>query len=57
MWIDFDDEESKPILIEITDNEEKQTEKQTIIIPTLDLYSKGVGDDTGNKQVTTFSYN
>lgn len=57
MWIDFDDEESKPILIEITDNEEKQTEKQTIIIPTLDLYNKGVGDDTGNKQVTTFSYN
>ena len=56
MWINLDDEESKPMLIDVTGNEEKQTGQQIIVTPVFDIYSKEVGNETGNKRITTFAY-
>ena len=56
MWIDLEDEESKPIPIDVIDNEGKLTGQQRISISTFDLYSKEVGDETENKRIITFSY-
>ena len=55
MWIDLDDDESKPMLINISDNEGKPTGKK-ILITVFDLYSKEISDDTGIKRITTFAY-
>ena len=35
---------------------EKHTDKQKIVIPAFDLYSKEIGDGNGNERVTTFAY-
>ena len=56
MWIDFDDEVSKPMIIDITNNKGKPRRKQRNVIPTFDLYSKEVDDSTGNKGITTIVY-
>ena len=56
MLIDLENEESKPMLIDISDNEGKPTGKQRIVISALYLYIKEVGDDTGHKRIITFAY-
>ena len=56
MWIDLDDEESKPMIIDITNNKGKPRRKQRNCIPTFNLYRKEVGDGTGNKWIATFVY-
>ena len=56
MWIDLDDETSKPMLHDIEDNEGNPTGRQRIVIPALDLYSKEVGACSGHNRVTLFAY-
>ena len=56
MWIDLDDEESAPLIHQVTDKKGNPTGQQKIIIPAFDLYSKEVGDGNGNERVTTFAY-
>ena len=56
MWIYLDDEESKFMLIDITDKDGKPTGKQRILILLFDLYSKKVDDGTGIKRITIFAY-
>ena len=56
MWKDIQDEQSKDMLVDIKDNEENLTDKQRIVIPAFDIYSKEVGERQGRDKVTTFAY-
>ena len=47
MWIDLDDEISKPMIHKIEDKEGNPTGQQRIIIPGFDFYSKEVGSGSG----------
>ena len=44
------------MLIDIEDSQGKPTGKQRILIPTFDLYSKNISDNTCRKFNTTFAY-
>ena len=50
MWIDLDDEESKQILIDITDNEGKPPGKQSILyLPSISTVKKLVMEQEINE--------
>ena len=51
MWIDLNDEESKPMIHTEKDSTGKETDR--IIIPAFDLYGKEVGDSNGRERITT----
>ena len=51
MWIDLNDEESKPMIHTEKDSNGKETER--IIIPAFDLYGKEVGDSNRQERITT----
>ena len=54
MWIDINDEESKPMIHTEKDSNRKETDR--IIIPVFDLYGKKVGDGNGRDRITTHAY-
>jgi len=56
MYIDLNDEKSRPLTHQIKDGEGKSTGKQNIVNLTFHFYSKEIGDDNGNERVTTFAY-
>ena len=56
MWIDLDDEISKPMIHKIEDKEGHPTGQQRIIIPGFHFYSKEVGAGGGQNRITTFAY-
>ena len=56
MWIDLDDEISKPMIHNIEDKEGNPTGQQRIVIPGFDFYSKEVGTGSGQNRITTFAY-
>ena len=56
MWIDLDDEISKPMIHKIEDKEGHPTGQQRIIIPGFHFYSKEVGAGSGQNRITTFAY-
>ena len=51
MWIDLNDEESKPMIHTEKDSNGKETDR--IIIPAFDLYGKEVGDSNRRERITT----
>ena len=56
MWIDLDDEISKPMIHNIEDKEGNPTGQQRIVIPSFDFYSNEVGAGSGQNRITTFAY-
>ena len=54
MWIDLNDEESKPMI----HTEKYSTGKETdrIIIPVFDINGKEVGDGNGRERITTHAH-
>lgn len=54
MQIDLDEEESRPLVHKINDNDGIWSGKERIIILAFDLYSLEVGDNNGTDRITCF---
>ena len=54
MWIDLNNEESKPMIHTGKDLNGKETDR--IIIPAFNLYKKKVGDGNGRERITMHAY-
>ena len=56
MWIDLDDEISKPMIHDFNDEEGNPTGRYGIVILGFDFYTKEVGSGSGQNRITTFAY-